>query len=123
MPLYDVFVIFKPLVERKVMTDILVRIGHKVYQQKGVVTNVKYFGRQFLAYDIKKRDGRHYEGHLMQMTVMAATAFNEQLQYLNNDERLLRWLLIKNRGTKWMDALQGKLPSVDVQDEDLFRAR
>lgn len=34
------------------------------------------------------------------MTMMTPPSMNSELQYLNREDRLLRWLLIKNRGTK-----------------------
>lgn len=37
----------------------------------------------------------------MQMTMMATPNLNKELQYLNKEDRLLRWLLIKHRNTKY----------------------
>lgn len=36
----------------------------------------------------------------MQMTMMATPNINKELQYLNKEDRLLRWLLVKHRGMK-----------------------
>lgn len=33
----------------------------------------------------------------MQMTMMTPPSFNSELSYLNKEDRLLRWLLIKHR--------------------------
>lgn len=42
----------------------------------------------------------------MQMTMMATPNINKELLYLNKEDRLLRWLLIKHRDTKYgMDFL------------------
>lgn len=37
----------------------------------------------------------------MQMTMMATPNINKELQYLNKEDRLLRWLLVKHRNTKY----------------------
>lgn len=37
----------------------------------------------------------------MQMTMMATPNMNNELHYLNKEDRLLRWLLIKHRDTKY----------------------
>ncbi|KDO59363.1 hypothetical protein CISIN_1g0319851mg, partial [Citrus sinensis] len=39
-------------------------------------------------------------GQLMQMTMMSTPNINKELQYLNKEDRLLRWLLVKHRGMK-----------------------
>ncbi|GAY56717.1 hypothetical protein CUMW_174020 [Citrus unshiu] len=36
----------------------------------------------------------------MQMTMMSTPNINKELQYLNKEDRLLRWLLVKHRGMK-----------------------
>lgn len=37
----------------------------------------------------------------MQMTMMATPNMNKELHYLNKEDRLLRWLLVKHRDTKY----------------------
>lgn len=37
----------------------------------------------------------------MQMTLMATPNINKELHYLNKEDRLLRWLLVKHRDTKY----------------------
>ncbi|ERM98200.1 hypothetical protein AMTR_s00095p00137540 [Amborella trichopoda] len=41
------------------------------------------------------------QGQLMQMTMMVTPNFNKELHYLNKEDRLLRWLLVKHRDTKY----------------------
>ncbi|XP_011071402.1 uncharacterized protein LOC105156859 isoform X2 [Sesamum indicum] len=36
------------------------------------------------------------QGQLMQMTMMTPPSFNSELYYLNKEDRLLRWLLVKH---------------------------
>ncbi|KAJ7527611.1 hypothetical protein O6H91_16G063400 [Diphasiastrum complanatum] len=106
MPLYDFVVMASMKVDRRSITDLLVRVGQRVYAQNGVITDVKSFGKLNLAYHIMKRDGRHYEGQMMQMTFMAHPQFNKELSYLNKDERILRWMLVKHRGSKWLESIR-----------------
>ncbi|THG12500.1 hypothetical protein TEA_023005 [Camellia sinensis var. sinensis] len=40
-------------------------------------------------------------GQLMQMTMMTPPSFNNELHYLNREDRLLRWLLVKHRDIKY----------------------
>lgn len=37
----------------------------------------------------------------MQMTMMTPPSFNSELHYLNKEDRLLRWLLVKHRDIKF----------------------
>jgi small subunit ribosomal protein S6 len=101
MPLYDFVVMVKPAVDRRNLVEFMTRVGQRVYARSGVVTNIKSFGRVNLAYDIKKRDGRFSEAHMMQMTFMVNPQFHQELSYLNKDERLLRWMMIRSRGNAW----------------------
>lgn len=41
------------------------------------------------------------QGRLMQMTMMATPNINKELHYLNKEDRLLRWLLVKHRDTSY----------------------
>ncbi|KAL0393300.1 UNVERIFIED_CONTAM: hypothetical protein Sradi_2552800 [Sesamum radiatum] len=41
------------------------------------------------------------QGQLMQMTLMTPPSFNSELYYLNKEDRLLRWLLVKHREMKF----------------------
>ncbi|KAK1292724.1 hypothetical protein QJS10_CPB17g01689 [Acorus calamus] len=99
MPLYDCMLLLKPTVERVALMDLVAQVGRHVYHRNGVITDIKSFGRTFLGYAIKKRDGRFYKGQLMQMTMMVPPSFNKELHYLNKEDRLLRWLLVKHKNT------------------------
>jgi small subunit ribosomal protein S6 len=64
----------------------------------------------------------------MQMTMMATPNINKELHYLNKEDRLLRWLLVKHRDTKYgLDFVSeddgkgelSKLTRSSLFDEDL----
>ncbi|XP_073043237.1 small ribosomal subunit protein bS6m [Primulina eburnea] len=101
MPLYDCVLLLKPNVMKEAVMDLVSRVGKHVYRRNGVLTNIKSFGTVQLGYGIKKLDGRYYQAQLMQMTMMTPPSFNGELRYLNKEDRLLRWLLVKHRDIKY----------------------
>lgn len=101
MPLYDCMLLLKPNVKKEALIDLVARVGKHVYRRNGVLTEVKSSGTVHLGYGIKKLDGRYFKGQLMQMTMMATPNINKELHYLNKEDRLLRWLLVKHRDTKY----------------------
>ncbi|XP_020096863.1 uncharacterized protein LOC109716008 isoform X2 [Ananas comosus] len=92
MPLYDCLLLAKPQVRKEAVMDLVARVGRRVYERNGLVTDLKSFGTVHLGYGIRKLDGRHF-----QMTFMVPPNFNKELQYLNKEDRLLRWLIVKHR--------------------------
>ncbi|KAI3412343.1 uncharacterized protein J3R85_017470 [Psidium guajava] len=101
MPLYDCVLLLKPHVKREALMELVARIARDIYTRNGVVTEMKSFGTVQLGYGIKKLDGRFYQGQMMQLTMMATPMMNKELHYLNREDRLLRWLLVKHRDTKF----------------------
>ncbi|KAK3227778.1 hypothetical protein Dsin_007640 [Dipteronia sinensis] len=101
MPLYDCMMLLKPNVSKEALMELVARVGKHVYTKNGVLTDIKSFGTVHLGYGIKKLDGRYFQGQLMQMTMMATPNINKELHYLNKEDRLLRWLLVKHRDIKY----------------------
>ncbi|KAL5222758.1 hypothetical protein ABZP36_027471 [Zizania latifolia] len=97
MPLYDCMLLVKPLVAKESVAELVGRVVQRAYQRNGVVTDLKSFGTVHLGYGIRKLDGRHFQGQLMQMTMMVPPSFTKELHYLNKEDRLLRWLVVKHR--------------------------
>ncbi|KAK4353384.1 hypothetical protein RND71_028902 [Anisodus tanguticus] len=106
MPLYDCMLLLKPHVKKEALMDLVAKVGKHVHRKNGVLTDLKSFGTVQLGYGIRKLDGRYYQGQLMQMTMMTPPNLNNELHYLNKEDRLLRWLLVKHRDIKFgMDFL------------------
>ncbi|XP_047972827.1 uncharacterized protein LOC125215451 [Salvia hispanica] len=114
MPLYDCMLLLKPAVPKEALFDLIARVGKHVYRRNGVVTDLKSFGIVQLGYGIRKLDGRYYQGQLLQMTMMTPPSINSELYYLNKEDRLLRWLLIKHRDFKFRGSSMGE---VDIASE------
>ncbi|XP_075089911.1 uncharacterized protein LOC107784980 [Nicotiana tabacum] len=96
MPLYDCMLLLKSHVPKEALMDLVAKVGRHVYRKNGVPTDLKSFGNVNLGYGIKKLDGRYY-----QTTMMTPPSFNKELHYLNKEDRLLRWLLVKHRDIKF----------------------
>uniref|UniRef100_A0ACD5XKT7 Uncharacterized protein n=1 Tax=Avena sativa TaxID=4498 RepID=A0ACD5XKT7_AVESA len=130
MPLYDCMLLLKPLVTKESAAELVARVARRAYQRNGVVTDLKSFGKVQLGYGIRKLDGRHFQGQLMQMTMMVPPSFTKELHYLNKEDRLLRWLVVKHRdavyGLEFINEDDGKYEmdsfrrnSSSVKDEDV----
>ncbi|KAK1395933.1 Mitochondrial ribosomal protein MRP17 [Heracleum sosnowskyi] len=121
MPLYDCMLLLKPHITRPDVMDLVSRVGKHIYQKNGVLTELKSMGTVQLGYGIKKLDGRHYQGQLLQMTMMAPPSMNKELHYLNKEDRLLRWLMVKHRDVKiGLDYLQEDTGKMELSK---FRSR
>ncbi|CAM0880438.1 unnamed protein product [Alopecurus aequalis] len=130
MPLYDCMLLLKPLVTKESAAELVARVARRAYQRNGVVTDLKSFGKVHLGYGIRKLDGRHFQGQLMQLTMMVPPSFTKELHYLNKEDRLLRWLVVKHRdavyGLEFINEDDGRFEmdsfrrhSSSIKDEDV----
>lgn len=59
MPLYELFCLARPRLGKSQLADIIKLAGRTVLDKGGVITDVKSFGEQRLAYEIRKPGERH----------------------------------------------------------------
>ncbi|KAL6763222.1 ribosomal protein S6 [Haematococcus lacustris] len=96
MPLYELMCLAKPALARPLMVEMMKRVGKLVTEKGGVVTDIKSFGDQHLAYDIRRPYERYAKAHIWQMTVMTGpAALREVLTELRNNDNVLRYISIK----------------------------
>lgn len=61
MPLYELFCLAKPRIGKQALADIIKLAGRTVLDKGGVITDVKSFGEQKLAYEIRKPGAKFEE--------------------------------------------------------------
>ncbi|KAL0924012.1 hypothetical protein M5K25_004813 [Dendrobium thyrsiflorum] len=61
MPLYDCMLLAKTSVKKEAIMNLVARLGKRIFQCNGVITDIKSFGTVQLGYGIKKLDGRHFQ--------------------------------------------------------------
>lgn len=59
MPLYELFCLARPQLAKAQMADIIKLAGRTVLDKGGVITDIKSFGDQSLAYEIQRPGERH----------------------------------------------------------------
>lgn len=59
MPLYELFCLARPQLPKQQLADIMRKAGVAVFGKGGVITDIKSFGEQPLAYDIRKPSGKY----------------------------------------------------------------
>lgn len=60
MPLYELFCLAKPGLGKR-LGDVIKIAGRKVIDEGGVLTDIKYFGEQPTAYEIRKPGEKYSE--------------------------------------------------------------
>lgn len=116
MPVYELFALIRADLSREKIVAVLRRTGNTVLKGNGVLTDLKSYGEQPLAYRINSPDGYHYEvgmllahlvgclhtclqqAHMISMYFAANPAVLTKLNYdLRIDERVLRYKVFKQR--------------------------
>ena len=101
MVLYDFLMIVKSSVPKNQLGDILRRTGTRVLDAGGVITDVTSYGTRTLAYEFKAPGEKHFEAHTVQMSFNCAPTVLENLKHdMRTDERVLRWIAVKDRALK-----------------------
>ncbi|MQM20215.1 hypothetical protein Taro_053229 [Colocasia esculenta] len=74
-------------------------LGHALWAWK--VESVGLEGQPGFGQVAFEAAGFSAHAQLMQMTMMVPPSFPKELHYLNKEDRLLRWLVVKHRGVKY----------------------
>ena len=96
MPLYELLCLAKPALSKDVMIEVVKAVGGVVYRQGGFVTQLKSYGDQHLAYDIRRPFEKYEQAHIWQLDFLART---EALAAIDHELRIkdtvLRWVVVK----------------------------
>lgn len=96
MPLYELMYMVKPAVNLGQLFDLTRKAGKEIIQRGGVLTQITSYGCPALAYPIKKPGARYEEAYIMQMNFMLNSQELKEIQHtLKTDERVLRWMFLK----------------------------
>jgi small subunit ribosomal protein S6 len=100
MPLYNITAIARAGSPQAEVHGLLSKMSKIVLDRGGVVAGISNWGVQDLAYRMKSRQEFHTRGRFMQMKLVASPdALKELERNMKLDERLLRWMIIKEKNT------------------------
>ncbi|KAK2076221.1 hypothetical protein QBZ16_001153 [Prototheca wickerhamii] len=98
MPLYELFCLAKPALTKPQLASMMTNIGKMVFSSGGVVTDVRSFGAQGLAYEIRRPGERYNEANVWQLTFAAPAGVLPEVDHaLRVDETVLRWVVQKRK--------------------------
>ncbi|GAB4818326.1 hypothetical protein N2152v2_005372 [Parachlorella kessleri] len=96
--LYELFALAKPRLAKAQLGEIMKAASRAVLDHGGVITDLKSFGDQPLAYDIRKPGAKYGEAGMWQLTFAANAKVLADIDHtLRVDERMLRWIVLKRR--------------------------
>lgn len=72
MPLYELLCLARPRIVRDDMARMIQRVGNAVFDKGGVITDLKSYGDQGLAYPIRKTHGKYEEVYLHRGSICGA---------------------------------------------------
>jgi len=100
MPLYNITAIARAGSPQAEVHGLLSKLSKVVLDRGGLVAGINNWGVQDLAYRMKARQEFHTRGRFMQMKLVASPeALKELERNMKLDERLLRWMIIKEKNT------------------------
>mmetsp|Transcript_15573 Transcript_15573/g.35631 ORF Transcript_15573/g.35631 Transcript_15573/m.35631 type:complete len:147 (-) Transcript_15573:43-483(-) len=135
MPLYNMTTIARAQLTTNDLHSVLRNLSGVIVEKKGVVANIKNWGLQNLAYRMKSRQDFHTQGRIFQMKFVLSPAALGDLEYaMKMDERLLRWMVMKEKNTslvslgavelsqlsKAAEGLANELQSADKNNDEAF---
>ncbi|GIL46156.1 hypothetical protein Vafri_3202 [Volvox africanus] len=95
MPLYELLCLARPG-PRAELVALMKNMGDAVYKNGGFVTQLKSYGEQHLAYDIRQPFERYDRAHIWQMDFVSSVDGLRPLDHeLHVSDKVLRWTVIK----------------------------
>ncbi|GLI63855.1 hypothetical protein VaNZ11_006965, partial [Volvox africanus] len=95
MPLYELLCLARPGPRAELVT-LIKSLGDAVYKNGGFVTQLKSFGEQHLAYDLRKPFEKYDSAHVWQMDFVSSVDGLRPLDHqLHVSDKVLRWTVIK----------------------------
>lgn len=96
MPIYELLCLAKPGLAKPVLASMMQAVGGVVYKSGGFVTQLKSYGDQQLAYDIRRPFEKYEAAHIWQMDLLVGT---DALPALDHELRVngcvLRWVVVR----------------------------
>ena len=100
MPLYNITAIARAGSPQAEVHGLLTKMSKIVIDRGGVVAGISNWGVQDPAYRMKARQEYHTRGRFMQVKLVTSPdALKELERNMKLDERLLRWMIIKEKNT------------------------
>jgi len=100
MPLYNITAIARAGSPQAEVHSLLTKLSKIVLERGGVVAGINNWGVQDLAYRMKARQEFHTHGRFMQIKLVSSPdALKELERNMKLDDRLLRWMVIKQKNT------------------------
>jgi len=100
MPLYNITAISRAGSPQAEVHSLLSKLSKIVLERGGVVAGINNWGVQDLAYRMKARQEFHTRGRFMQIKLVSSPdALKELERNMKLDDRLLRWMVIKEKNT------------------------
>ncbi|GLC34713.1 28S ribosomal protein S6, mitochondrial [Pleodorina starrii] len=95
MPLYELLCLAKPA-PRAELVALFKNLGDVVYKNGGFITQLKSFGEQHLAYDLRQPFEKHDRAHIWQMDFVSSVDGLKPLDHeLHVSDKVLRWTMVK----------------------------